>query len=85
MSEYEEIRCRLEILNKQLVSSKNRLTKKESKLQGSIERMESVQQYARSLERRFGEISWDLAQAEKGNENMDRKFATGKQARRIEE
>ena len=62
MLEYEEIRCRLEILNKQLVSAKNRLTEKESKLHGSIERMELVQQYAISLERRFSEILRDLEQ-----------------------
>lgn len=85
MLEYEEIRCRLEILNKQLVSAKNRLTEKESKLHGSIERMELVQQYAISLERRFSDILRGLAQAEKGTENMDRKSATGKQTRRIEE
>lgn len=85
MLEYEEIRCRLEILNKQLVSAKNRLTEKESKLHGSIERMELVQQYAISLERRFSEILRDLEQAEKGTENMDRKSATAKQTRRIEE
>lgn len=85
MLEYEEIRCRLEILNKQLVSAKNRLTEKESKLHGSIERMELVQQYAINLERRFSEILRDLAQAEKGTENMERKSATTKQTRTIEE
>lgn len=85
MLEYEEIRCRLEILNKQLVSAKNRLTEKESKLHGSIERMELVQHYAINLERRFSEILRDLAQAEKDTENMERKSATAKQTRTIEE
>ena len=85
MLEYEEIRSRLEILNKQLVSAKNRLTEKESKLHGSIERMELVQQYAIRLERRFSEILGDLARAEKSTENMDRKSATAKQTRGIEE
>ena len=85
MLEYEEIRSRLEILNKQLVSAKNRLTEKESKLHGSIERMELVQQNAIRLERRFSEILGDLARAEKSTENMDRKSATAKQTRGIEE
>lgn len=66
MMEYEKLRVWLETLNHQLALTDRRLSRSALWLQTSMEQTQITQKAAVSLEKKFAQISRDLAETEAG-------------------